>query len=255
METIINEAKTLIGSLGTYARLIVVGVWFPGFLLFCEIGSLYFRFFGPVDEGLLSYIAERIKDFDSAVMSGLLGVLVLAISIATGYVSRDLAFAISDLWLRKGWRPTRKLSVIYADIRRVHGDSKVDDIAANYPVFRLATSGVGPAPLPRLPDSYVREFCKQWLRLRAPSLNTEGLEIEINMVIGLVIPVALASAVFLGFVSGWLCFVLAGASLAAATFMMYRIVWARTIETEQAMTNFLFAHWEGLATASAATPS
>jgi hypothetical protein len=39
MESLIKAAGTLIGSIGTYARLIVVGVWFPGFLIFCELGS------------------------------------------------------------------------------------------------------------------------------------------------------------------------------------------------------------------------
>lgn len=253
METVINEAKTLIGSMGTYARLVVVGVWFPGFLLFCEAGSVYFRFFGPVDAGLPAYLTEKINDFDSSAVLGLLGALILGISIAAGYVSRDMAFALSDLWLRKGWRPKRRLPAIYADVCRVHGSDKVDAVTANYPVFRLATGGTDSTSLPRMPESYVREYCKQWLRLRAPSLNTEGMEIEINMVMGLVLPVALASIVFLSFLSGWLSFALAAASVAAAAFLMYRITWARDIETEQAMTNFLFAHWEGLATMPAAT--
>jgi hypothetical protein len=39
--------------------------------------------------------------------------------------------------------------------------------------------------------------------------------------------------------------------LLAAIFMLYRTTWARNIETEQAIINFLFAHWEGPLTVAA----
>lgn len=255
MERAINEVGSLIGSLGMYARLIIVGVWFPGFLIFCELGSAYFLLLGPPDKGLFGYVAAMINEFDSAVVSSFIGVFVLATSIAIGYVARDLAFALSDLWLRREWRPSRTLSKIYAEIRLVYGDDKVDEVTAKYNVFGLARGDVDASSLPRMGESYVREFCKQWLRMRVPNLNTEGLEIEINMVMGLVVPVALASTVFLSFLGSWLGIALAFVSIAAATFMMYRINWARTLETEQAIVNFLFAHWEELSAVAAATPA
>jgi len=251
----IKELWNLMGSLGTYARLVIVGVWFPGFLICCELGSTYFLFFGPPDKGLFGYVAEKIKEFDSSIVSSFIIVFVLATSIAIGYVARDITFALSDFWLRRKWRPARKLSKIYAEIRRAYGDDKVNEVAAQYNVFRLASGEVDGSLLPRMPETYVREFCKQWLRLNVPSLNTEGLEIEINMVMGLVMPVALASIVFLSFVGGWLGIALAFVSIAAATFMMYRITWARNIETEQAIVNFLFAHWESLPAAAPTVPT
>jgi hypothetical protein len=255
MAWMIEEAGSLIESIGTYARLTIVGVWFPGFLLFCELGSTYFGFFGPADQGLFGYLAAETKEFDSPVLTFLVVVFVLATSISLGYVARDLAFAISDFWLRRGWPPVRRLTKVYDSIRRVYGDTKVDDVARRYPVFRLATGDVDSTSLPRMPESYVREFCKQWLRVNVPSLNTEGLEIEINLVMGLVMPVALASIVFLSFFGLRLAIPLAVVSVAAATFLMYRINWARNIETEQSILNFLFAHWEGLPAAAAAKPA
>jgi hypothetical protein len=246
MESLIKEAGTLIESIGTYARLIVVGVWFPGFLIFCELGSCYFRLFRSAEKTLFGYIAANIQSFNSAVVTTLIVVSVVATSIALGYVARDIAFSISDFWLRRQWRPTRKLSDIYKQIRIVYGEKKVDDVARDYGVFALVSATGSIARLPRMPESYVREFCKQWLRVNAPALNTEGLEIEINMLMGLVVPMALFSTVAICLVGGWLGIALAALSIAAAVFMMYRINWARNIETEQAIVNFLFAHWERL---------
>jgi hypothetical protein len=243
MDTAIKTAAGLIDTLGTYARVIILGVWVPGFLLFCELGSIYFLYFGSGQEGLFDYLAERLKEFDSAIISALLLVFVLGSAIALGYVARDLAFSVSDFWLRRGWPPTRRLTMIYAEIRRLYGDDAVDKVTANYSVFKLARGDVEARSLPRMPEAYVREFCKQWLKLNLPALNTEGLEIEINKVMGLVIPVALASLVFLSFIGGLLGVSLALVSIAAAVFMMYRVNWARTMETEQALVNFLFAHW------------
>jgi hypothetical protein len=246
MESLIKEAGTLIGSIGTYARLIVVGVWFPGFLIFCELGSCYFRLFYSVEKTLFGYIAATIQSFNSTVVTTLIVVSVVATSIALGYVARDIAFAISDLWLRRQWKPTRKLSDIYKQIRMVYGEERVDNTVADYGVFRLVSATGSMDRLPRMPESYVREFCKQWLRMKAPALNTEGLEIEINMLMGLVVPIALFSTVVICFIGSWLGIALAALSIAAAAFMMYRINWARNIETEQAIVNFLFAHWERL---------
>jgi hypothetical protein len=250
METAIKEAQTLIGSLGTYARLVVVGVWFPGFLILCEFSYIYFRLFGPADQGPFNFVAEKMKEYDSTVISTFIVIFILAVSIALGYLARDISFAVSDLWLRRTLPPARTLSKIFEQIRLVYGDEKVDEIARKYGVFRLAYGELDVSRLQRAPESYVREYCKQWLRLKAPMLNTEGLEIEINMVMGLVLPVAFAAGVFLVILKSELSIVLAIASLLAAIFMMYRITWARNIETEQAIVNFLFAHWEPLPTKS-----
>jgi hypothetical protein len=246
MEDAIKEAKTLIGSLGTYARLVVVGVWFPGFLIFCELSYIFLQSSGPSKQGPFepfAYAAERIKEFDSSIVSTLVVIFILASSIALGYVARDIAFAISDFWLRHNFPPARTIKKLFGQISLVYGGNEVDAIARNYNVFRIAYGELDVSLLPRSPESYVREFCKKWLSVRAPSLNTEGLEIEINMVIGLVLPIVLSSVVFLVTMKLALAIVFAISSVLAATFMMYRITFARNLETEEAIVNFLFAHW------------
>ena len=67
------------------------------------------------------------------------------------------------------------------------------------------------------------------------------------MVIGLVTPIALSSVVFILTIKGIVGIGIAIISILAAILMMYRITWARDLETEQAIVNFLFAHWESSA--------
>jgi hypothetical protein len=185
-----------------------------------------------------------MKEYDSNVVSTFMVVAILAVSITLGYVARDISFALSDLWLSRTWPPTRTLPQIFNQIKLLYGEDEVDAIARKHNVFRLAYGEVEVSRLQRAPESYVRGYCKQWLRLNCPALNTEGLEIEINMVMGLVLPLALAAGVLLIVIKGALGIVAAIAILLAATFMMYRITWSRNIETEKAIVNFLFAHWE-----------
>jgi hypothetical protein len=244
VETAIKEAKGLIASLGTYARLVVVGVWFPGFLVLCELSLLYFRCIGQPQSAPLDYLAIRIKEYNNNLITVLIVFFVLAVSIALGYVARDISFAVSDFWLRRRWPPTRTLITMFQQIQLVYGRHEVDAVAKNYHVFGLAYGEIDAMPLPRLNEAYVREYCKQWLRVNAPELNTEGLEIEINMVVGLVLPVALASIVLWIELGGLLGLIVGILALIAAAFMMYRITWSRNVETELAIVNFLFAHWE-----------
>ena len=190
------------------------------------------------------FIAQKIKEFDLTTVTGLIAVFILSVSIALGYIARDIAFAISDLWLRRLWPPTRALPTIFAQIRLLYGDNNVDTITQRFSVFRLAYGEDIDTTLPRSPDSYVREFCKLWLSVKAPALNTEGLEIEINMVMGLVLPVLLSAVVFVVLFRNVGGAILAIVSVLSAMFMMYRITWSRNIETELAIVNFLFAHWE-----------
>jgi len=248
MESVLKDAKSLIESVGTYARLVIVGVWFPGFLLFCELAYLYYIFRMPQNKTLLVYTADALKTIESPVILTAAVILVLASSIATGYVARDVTFWLSDFWLKRGWPPTRKLQEIFLQVQHVYGQAQVDKIAAEYPVFRLATNDPDGFSIPRSPESYVREFCKLWLRTRAPNLSTEGIEIDINMDIGLVLPIAAASLVFFFTLGGLVGISLSVIFIAASVFRLYRINWARNLETEQAIVNFLFAHWEDLTT-------
>ena len=247
MENPLKEADALIGSVGTYARIVLVGVWFPGFLVFCEAVIVYYHHLGPRG-GPIDDIANAFKSVNPVAVSILGWIIVVAMSVGLGYVTREVAFTVSDRWLRSRWWPCRGLRRIFEQIRFVYGTDKVDEVGHAYHIFQIIVyDKVNTSKLPREDFICIREFCKQWLKLNFPNLNTEGLEIEINMVIGLVLPIALASVVFVTYLSalGPLCATVSAAvMLAAAAFMMYRITRVRDTEIELTIVNFLFAHWE-----------
>jgi hypothetical protein len=245
MEEAAKGVQSLVAALGSYARRTVVGVWFPGFIVFCELSWLAHRF-SLLSNDPLHYLIEVLEATDSGVVNALIILLVLSASIILGYVGRDIGFAMSDLGMKYHLPPARTLNVILSQIRDVFGRSEVDSVISTYPVFKLCDGAAGGLRLPRMVDSYVREFCKKWLQVKEPRLNTEGMETEINMVIGLLVPIALSSVVLGSSVGGLLGLLLACIVLLAFVLMLYRVNWARDVETEQAITNFVFAHWAEL---------
>jgi hypothetical protein len=239
-----KEAGGIIESLGLQARQTIMGVWFPGILLLCEAGYIYTLAARPRTESPFSLASSFVKGLDSEVVAGFVAFLALGVAMTLGYVARDMAFYVSDWWLAAGWRPARSVRKIIGQLRLVYGATEVDTILGRYRVFQLVENTQSMKALPRSPDSYVREFCKQWLRLNSPTQITEGFELEINLALGLIPPVAFGSIILVllyfdlrGLVAGLLCLSLAG-------FMMYRANWSRSMETEIALVNFLFAHWQ-----------
>jgi hypothetical protein len=240
----LKEAGSFVSSMGTRAWLMTMGVIFPGLLISCEIVWLYLSWKFP-GEPILSPIIKELGELKALVGFAFL-VLALAVSCAVGYLNRDASFAVSNFWLRMEWPPARPLKTLLERLRFIYGKDAVNDIIKKYQVFHLVEASQAEVAgfLPRLPESYVREFCKLWLSAKSPGLSTEGTEIEINIVIGLVTPTALAAAVLFVGVHNTLGIVLGFISLFAACFLLYRINAARVMETENALVNFMFAHWE-----------
>jgi hypothetical protein len=171
----------------------------------------------------------------------------LAVACGVGYLNRDASFAVSNGWLQMGLPPYRPLTRLLNELRFIHGVAAIDEVAAKYGVFSLVNElNADAAKLPRLPESYVREFCKLWLSAKASALSTVGTEIEINVVIGLVTPTALAGLVILASLHTPFGALLGAMTLFSAIFLMYRVNCARVMETENAILNFMFEHWESL---------
>lgn len=246
METALKGAGKLLSSIGYRAQLLVIGVLFPGVLITLELGAAWT--FG--DDGRRGEIYRWItQDLKAMAVPGLLLVVVaLVVAYILGYIARDLTFKASNFWLRRGWPPSRPASAILAQMRIVHGAGEVDRILGRYRVFDLAAHEKSATThgLPRLPDFYIREYCKLWLRTRAPALSTDGMEAEINMIIGFVIPVFLGIVPSLAFLPsrfGWLAAI--GAALVCLLIgarLFFNINAVRCQETEEAVANFLFAH-------------
>jgi hypothetical protein len=239
----LKDAGSLVSSLGTRARLMIVGVVFPGLLITSEVIWLYLAFIHSTESTIPRMIDSlgTLKPLPGFVFLS----IGLALACAVGYLNRDGSFAISNLWLRMGWPPARELRMLFERFRLIYGEDLVNEVTSKYGVFRLvdAPSDVI-AALPRLPESYVREFCKLWLANNAPALSTEGTEAEINIVIGLVTPITLAAVVIFTAVGSALGATLGVLAFFCGYFLLYRVNSARVMETESAVLNFLFVHWE-----------
>jgi hypothetical protein len=246
MESAAKGAGQLLGTLGYRAQLLVIGVLLPGLLITLELSAVW----AFNDEGRRNAILALLpKDAESLAVPGI-GVVLLIFFPAyiLGYVAREMTFKCSTAWLRRGWPPARRASVILAQLRTVHGAGQVDQVIRHYPVFDLASREADPATLalPRPADFYIREFCKLWLRTKAPALRTDGMEAEINMGLGFVIPSFLGvipSVVFIPAMFGpavaagaVIGFILIGSGL------FYNTNTVRCQETEEAISSFLFAH-------------
>ena len=232
----------IVSSVGTYAHRVILAVWFPGFVIFCELAYIYLAL---STDGLLAgeQLRTIISLFDLPVIGISLAVVVLAGSMALGYVARDLAFWITDVWMWTGVRPTRSLKTMLNEIKAAHGKKEVEAVFSRYKVFSLADDENNSHVLPRRKETYVREFCKLWLKVCSPQLSTEGLETEINMDLGTIIPLFLASMIFAILVGTPTAWGFSIALLAFSLLRLYRVTWAINIETEIAIVNFVYAHW------------
>jgi hypothetical protein len=254
MEGTLKEISKLAGMIGSRTRLLILGVMLPGFIISCEIGV----FLAAQDSGVTNRMvvwAEKV--FQSPIVSITLAVLLLlAVSYLLGYLSREFTFALSTAWLRRGWPPTRRAGPILGQLRTVYGAAPIDTVINRHTVFDLVNheNDTAVRALPRPTDFYIREYCKLWLRMKTPALTTEHMEVEINLVMGLVFPVILAVVPCVLLLPN-----LIGLTLTVVTVVIvilvdlrffYTINSVRCQETEEALLNFLFAHWTGLAEAA-----
>jgi hypothetical protein len=249
MEGTLKEIGKLAGMIGSRLRILILGVMVPGFIIVCELAV----FMAAGDDGADRLIAWADAIFQSPYVSvPLLVFLLFAVSYLLGYLSREFAFALSTAWLRRGWPPNRRASIILGQLRTIHGPERVDTVIANHPVFDLARRENDSAvrALPRPSDFYIREYCKLWLRMKAPSLSTEHMEVEINLVMGLVLPILLAVIPCVLLLPDFAGPIVAGCAVVFVLLIDFRFFYninsVRCQETEEAILNFLFAHWTGL---------
>ncbi|GGD78151.1 hypothetical protein [Caballeronia grimmiae] len=250
MEGALKEVGNLAGMIGSRARLLILGVLTPGFLLLCEALAVVF-WTDISQQGAL--IAWLTKNFGSQSFAlALLVMLVLAVSYVLGYISRETTFALSTAWLRHGWPPARYVSKMLEQMRFIYGSDKVDSVIGQYKVFELANheADYKEHGLIRPPEFYVREYCKLWLRTKVPALSTDHMEAEINLVVGFIAPVLFVAPCVVarhGQIGPYWTAATAVIALLFAVRLFYTINGVRGQETEEAIINFLYAHWEGLA--------
>ena len=151
--------------------------------------------------------------------------------------------------MKLGWFGSASLQGTLDRLRLIYGQDKVNEVLHQGEIFHCS---IKEAELklrsPRSPDFYVRNYCKLWLRVKAPNLSIDYLETEINVFIAFVIPTACAAVPFV--VRERSSFDIADFGVTAflilsAFLMLFKINTVRWYETELAISNYLFAHWDG----------
>jgi hypothetical protein len=167
----------VVGSIRTtYFWSAIISVIGTGMLLIVEITLVAFPPRLASANDLLTYV-DPIQRLATGVW--LIGVTLLTVlSYAVGIVVRDTVMAV----LR------RRRYVRYADqlaaLRRAYGDRTVGDALSGLAVLRAIDRRREDA------DERAFQFMKGWLRSRARTLSIDYLEAEINIMFGLLVPMA-----------------------------------------------------------------
>jgi hypothetical protein len=255
MNKSVQTATKFVNQVGYRSRLLLLGVMTPGFLIVFEIGTAaYLNQYGW-DYAPISIISKTIAN-ENLVMVAFVTLLILSVSFSLGFITRELTFTVSNIWLRRGWHPCRPLETTMSEIELLYGKLKVQEVFDRYDVFNVVTSHTrrGKADssscqvnLPRMPEFYIREYCKLWLRVRAPTLATDDIEAEINVVMGLVMPIFLVGIIGIFIMDLKFAIPMLVGVCGTSFYLLHKINGTRSLETEHAIVSFLFAHWEKLA--------
>jgi hypothetical protein len=259
----IKTAASGVNKIGPRAGMVLFSVLLPGFLIVTEVFSFYYlQQFGTDIDKLKNASDVITRNF---VFGILLILVVLALSFAAGFISREIAFAVSDCLLRRSGTSVLRLipyikqninktvnSNILHGLRIKYSNDNIDRVLLLHPIFDLYDCHDELRTVSRRePDFYVRNYCKLWLKIRVPNLAVEYMETEINIFLSLIIPIAGIILPFLGLRLAdstiWEVSGIVLVAITAALLMMVKINDGRRYETEQALVNFFFAHWENLA--------
>ena len=246
IDNAVKTAVNLTDKVGSRTSMILLSVLLPGFLIVSEVSSYYYlRTFGAHSNPLTDAANAITHNYLFALF---LLFFVLAVSFAAGFLSRAFAFWISDSLLKR-----QRFGRTIDGIRFKYGEEKVNGILEAYPIFLLTDKEEKLKDHSKhRSDFYIRNYCKLWLKTRVITLAIESIEVEINIFLSLVIPLAGIVLPYTGLYYAnliseqvWIPV----ASTVAAILMILKINDLRRYETEQALVHFLFAHWEQLVTA------
>jgi len=254
METALKQTAKLMDHVGYRTRLIVLSVLFPGFIIVCEgLAAIWLSIHGTLSFDEVKDLADFIGN-KNIVLVLFLSLLLLAASFGIGFIARTFSFGVSDWLIHRGHFPRRSFAQRMDHLSEVYGESSVNPVKELYHVFSLVqrhSTTAAVTKLPRPAEFYIREYCKLWLRAKVPSLCTDHTEIEINVFMSLLIPMGFVALPILTAGHGPFNIGLALAAITVSLLMLGKINESRCYETEQAIVNFLFAHWERLHTRTA----
>lgn len=228
-----GTVSELATRLGNYARLQLFGVLAPGGIILIELWLTVWRP-DEVPNGITSH---------GAILAALAVLLAIYAAYVVGFLARELSWATADAlaWFLRHmpWLAKRKplLETTTGDVKRelgkAYGEQNVDAVLRAHPVVASSADG-----------GDVLSYSKRWLRTRTPELSIDYLESEINVLLGTIVPLALAPiATFRYFHSSWQFYaVLVGALVLIPLIVFKREQLARG-EVSDGLRNLCLSRW------------
>ncbi|HYY10869.1 MAG TPA: hypothetical protein VE781_08005, partial [Kineosporiaceae bacterium] len=162
----------------------VLSIFLPGFIVVTEVAL-------GVSRDLVATLLGANLNFLGAT---LLFVLVLATSYALGMLCRTVGFGLEERWERRaaGRDPlTPGSSVALEYVQQQYTRDGIVAALEGTPVFDPPQPGHEVTPQHVHDGNFA--FAKYWLRVHAPSMSVDRHEIDVNVRLALVLPVALAA--------------------------------------------------------------
>ncbi len=144
------------------------------------------------------------------------------------------------LW-RLGMKRRPHAPSIYSDLKSVYGDLVDDGLKEHKGLTQTLTAD--PARQLDPLDGYVLSYCKLWLRSRDSALAVDHFEAEINLLVGLLLPLWGAAAIFFPAQGASWGLGALGVALIANLAIVSLVRDRQRDELFQAVKHFRFAQW------------
>jgi hypothetical protein len=236
----------------------------PGIVLVCELAYVAIVLTGPVDRELVVTAGEAAAG--PGVPLVVLGALLFAGSVLIGYLAREIALTS----LTSVERRTEMIGVVHLreQVVAMFDDNVISEVVRCHPALRpLAPHAAGPparAAAPGRPATDAGQppagggwgrdvevarvflYCKFWLRSRAPSVGVDQLELEINVLLAMLMPMLLLPVGVVVTLRGAPQVLAAGLGVVAVAlvwiFILRRARHLRRVERWEAVRNLFLSH-------------
>lgn len=223
--------------------LTLFSVLLPGLALVVEVSALL----PPIGDGLKSIGDERLLGIvPDAGATAALGVLAVGLAYPAGLVSRQIAFKALELV------KVRTAGAVMLEFKDAYGPERIDRVLAAHPMVKhYLDRHSSPTRIKgkRIRDDnrFALSYLKNWVEIFAPALSIGGLETEINILLAIPLPSALAAIVIATKepLFEWATIVAVLAAVAVCVGSFLAAVSRRYYEIGGAIQHFVLAHeWE-----------
>lgn len=189
-----DNINTVAQNVGLSGRLLAANTLLPGVLvlllswLYANWNNIQSTKHGKHSDAVLAFIVQETEHVNAFTAAFLL----MAMFAGACAIGCTCCAATWVCWFFvRHLIPHPNGAALYGSVRRLSGVPQVRAVLARHPALEKALN----SPIRKwaidTPDKFVLEYCKGWLRKESPTSGVDHFELEINLLLGLVIPVAL----------------------------------------------------------------